>query len=255
MYIKNTSNKTILGSILTQNNGDSDLNINATIVHQLIKRSYEEHDSFVSACVVWCTSILAAPSDMRADCPTDIPPLVGDAGYAPWNTAYATFLVAGTTNCYALYHYCWRSVNGQIQCWISDVEPSGTWGTGCNDLYWSDILNQARENVFQQQYSILEPCNQMNIIITVYTSQCAQFRMTGIPATPECFLCDGTAYCEEACQACDGLGVVITSNCSWTNVGTADCSALTSWSHMTISDVINNTYELGPTTCYTIGCN
>ena len=198
-----------------------------------------------------CFSFVSSVS--RAQCPTDIAPT-----NIAWNGPFQgqSFLMPGTTDCFATFKFCLRTVDGKEQIYIEDFGPDpNNWGSDCGDITWKSILDAVRENLFQSVTT--DPCSHPNHIVTVVTTfngSCAKMvSLTG--GGVKCFFCGG-AYCVKQCDLCqDEHFNNYESNCILSVLGTANCDAISNWNSLTVSAVSTNSWGDNLNQCYFINCD
>ncbi|HWY36633.1 MAG TPA: hypothetical protein VNX68_18460 [Nitrosopumilaceae archaeon] len=190
----------------------------------------------------------------RASCPTDVSPVVGDPGYVAWTPNASDFLLPGTTDCYILAHYCYRTVNGVDQFYIEDFGPDhSNWGSDCGSLTWQNILAAVREYLFQHIFA--DNCGYgVLTVATIVSSQCAKW-VNNSYGYPVCEFCSSGAYCEKTCDLCNNGSGNTESNCTYTTLNTASCDAIDDWTTLTVNAVKVNSWSHDYNHCYLIGCD
>ena len=197
-------------------------------------------------CLCFATSV------SNAQCPTDIPPTSGPG--TTWSGPFSADLSIAS-GCVITYHWCQRTINGEIQRYIEDFGPTpGNWGSGC-DAVWKNVLDAIREYLFQTApTSDCDPGN-VKTVVSVFNGSCAQMQIPTGGSYPVCYMCGG-AYCKKKCELCkDANGHNQETNCELTVINTADCDAISSWSTLTVSDVSTNSWGYNLNQCYLIGCD
>ena len=167
-------------------------------------------------------ALLAVTSDMKAQCPTNIDPVsvTWTAVATPITTTFSCPL--GT--CTIAAHYCTRLVPNPpltpiVEIYIDEMTITGS----CACVSFNAALALAKQTIWNFIGSGFPACSSTDILTgTAYTSSCMDPIPTfgGIDYVP----CDlGSSYCAQTCTLCYSGGVVTSTDCSFSTVGTPDC--------------------------------
>ncbi len=182
-------------------------------------------------------ALIVVSTSVKSQCPTDIHPISGETGYVAWGGPYTDYgvLIPGTS-CTMNITYCSRGVIGKIQRYIEEIDSVSS---GCDSLTWASVILAAREYMFTSLAT--DPCGggYTITVASVFTASCADMEISPYYA---CKFCPG-AYCAKQCDVCTDIltGQKVESNCSFTQIGTADCTtAPAGWPNLSVGSTLSN---------------
>ncbi len=203
------------------------------------------------------TMLAALPEVGRGQCPDP-------NAFPPYGVAWteASAIETLSTGCQVSVTYCWRNVeddasnyeNQYVVIGVTPFDPPG----GCPDLSGVDIVTQAIDKFWHDPIVMLwvNPCDGPGGWSQTTTVDLVEATCWKLCSGPDCSgmlytVClDGTAWCEETCQACADLqNAVNYINCTTQSFGTGNCTPISQ------TDVwnINECYDLDIwTSCYNI---
>lgn len=204
------------------------------------------HKTLIGVFLLFLLFILVVPNHSRAGCPTDI---------APTNIGLSShqrnFTITGTS-CVLSVKWCQRTVNGTLELYIDDF-TTVTWGQGCDDLLWVDIINDIRNQlILDPERGGDPPCSgTARTVVTLYTGQCLSWDVDGSDVILQ--FCQ-EAYCKKKCDVCISITGKTMENCTYESLGNAECESLFEISLLRVGDVRGGAWVGEYNTCYLLAC-
>ncbi len=161
-------------------------------------------------------------SGVRGQCPSNIDP-TSVTWSGPINDS-ASLSCSGS--CEVVVSFCYRSITDAPNPDILEIYIEGITleGSSCDNCGFSAVMNEAKQIALNHFGGALPACSGTDRITgKLFLSSCYYLNANSLnKAYDPCG--NGTSYCVETCQLCYSGGVVTATGCTFSTIGTPDCS-------------------------------